>query len=117
MSENEKYQKINLQAVMDCVQPAFKPNTKIVVMQRSNGLYILLDRFNISTNSLISISLALYGIHDAFEVSSFCIFEKIGEEYKLSLEGSIYHLLQKFYDGQKLVGKVPLIYERGGYEE
>ena len=116
MSESEKYQKIDGQAVMGCVQPVFKPNTKIIVMQRSNGLYILLNKFNISTDSLISISLALYGIHNALEVSSFCIFDKIGDEYTLCLEGTIYNLLPKFYEGQELVDTTPLIIERGGHE-
>ena len=117
MSKTEKYRKVDGQAVMDCIQPVFKPNTKIIVMQRSNRLYILLNKFNISTDSLISISLALYGIHNALEVSSYCLYDKIDREYTICLEGAIYELLPKFYEGQELVDTIPLIIERGGHEE
>ena len=116
MSENEKYQKINLQAVMDALQPVFRPSVKVAVMQRANGVFILIDYFRIDTDSLISISLALFGLHDALDVSSFCIYDELHEKYHLCLEGVLYKILPKFYDGQTLVGKKPFVLERDSYE-
>ena len=109
MSDNEKYQKIDLQAVMDSLLPVFRPYVKIAVMQRSNGIFICIDEFHIDTDSLINISLALYGRHNGLDVSSFCYHNELEDKYNLSLEGSIYRLLPKYYDGQELVGKKAII--------
>ena len=108
MTENEKYQKIDLQAVLDTILPVFRPSTKVAVMQRSNGIYILTDDYAIETDQVIAISLALYGVHDALRISSFCIYEGL-EGYHLALEGSVYRLLPKFFDGNTLVGKKAFI--------
>lgn len=108
MNENEKYQKIDLQAVMDAILPAFRPKEKIAIRQQSNGIDILIDDYNIKTDILIGISLALSGIHNAFEVSSFCYYDGL-DGYHICLEGSVYKILPKYYDGQNLVGKKAVI--------
>lgn len=108
MTENEKYQKVDGQAVMDTILPVFRPTTRVVVMQRSNGIYILTDDYAIETDQVIAISLALYGVHDALRISSFCIYEGL-EGYHLALEGSVYRILPKFFDGNSLVGKKAFI--------
>jgi len=108
MSDNEKYQKIDLQAVMDAILPAFRPKDKIAIRQQSNGIYILTDNYNITTDKLIGISLALSGIHNAFEVSSFCYYDGL-DGYHICLDGSIYKMLPMYYDGQNLVGRKTFI--------
>ena len=109
MEDNEKYQKIDLQAVMDSLLPVFRPDVKIAVMQRSNSIRVFIDTFRIETDCLINISLALYGLHNGLDVSSFCLYDQIEDKYNLCLEGSIYRLLPKYYDGQNLVGKKAFI--------
>lgn len=104
MEKNEKYQKIDLQAVMDAILPVFRPTIKVAVVQRSNGIGIFIDEFRIDTDDLINISLALCGRHNSFDVSSFCIYDEV-QGCHLCLEGSVYKLLPKYYDGQNLVGK------------
>lgn len=108
MKENEKYQKIDLQAVMDAILPAFRPGTKVAVRQQSNGIDIFIGDYNVDIDILIGISLALYGLHNAMRVSSFCCYDNING-YHLCLEGSVYKILQKYYDGQNLVGKKDFI--------
>ena len=108
MTENEKYQKIDLQAVMDAILPAFRPGTKIAVRQQSNGIDIFIGDYNVDIDILIGISLALYGLHNALRISSFCIYEGL-EGYHLALEGSVYRILPKFFDGNSLVGKKTFI--------
>lgn len=110
MEKNEQYQKIDGQAVMDTILPVFRPNTRVAVMQRSNGIYLLTDDFAMDTDQVIAISLALYGVHNALRISSFCIYDRL-EGYHLALEGSVYKILPKFYDGNTLVGKKAFILE------
>jgi len=116
MSENEKYQKINLQAVMDALRAVFTPSVKVAVMQRANGVFILINYFRIDTDSLISISLALFGLHNALDVTSFCSYDGLREKYHLYLEGTVYKILPEFYDGQELVGRETFVLERDCYE-
>jgi hypothetical protein len=108
MTENEKYQKIDLQAVLDTILPVFRPSTKVAVMQRSNGIYLLTDDFAMDTDQVIAISLALYGVHNALRISSFCIYDGL-KGYHLALEGGVYKILPKFYDGNTLVEKKAFI--------
>lgn len=116
MEENEKYQKIDLQSVMDAILPVFRPTVKVAVMQRSNGIYIFIDSFDISTDSIINISLSLFGLHNAMDVSSFCYYDNLGEKYNLRLDGSVYKMLPKYYDGQNLIGHKTFILKHGHNE-
>ena len=108
MDENERYQKIDLQAVMDAILPVFRPTVKVAVMQHANGINILIDDFRIGTDDLICINLALSGRHNFFDVSSFCIYDEL-HNYHLCLEGSVYRMLPKFLDCRDLVTKKTLI--------
>ena len=109
MEDNEKYQKIDLQAVMEVLLPVFRPGVKIAAMQRSNGIFICIDEFRIDIDQIINISLALYGLHNGLGVSSFCYYDQLEDKYHLCLEGSIYKILPKYYDGKNLVGKKAFI--------
>ena len=109
MEENEKYQKIDLQAVMDAILPIFPPTVNIAVMQRANGIFVFIGRYEITTDIIINISLALYGLHNALNVSSFCYFDQLENKYQLRVDGSIYKVLPKYYDGQNLAGRKTFI--------
>ena len=114
MEDNEKYKKINLQAVMDAILPIFRPNVKVAVMQRLNGIFIFTDTFRIETDSLIGLSLVLYGTHNRLDVSSFCYYDELGDDkFNICVEGSIYSLLPKYFDGQSLARKKTFVLKHG----
>lgn len=117
MEDDVKYQKINLRAVMNNLIPMFRLDVEIAIMQRANGIYIFINEFRIETDILIAISLALYGLHNCLNVSSFRYYDEIEEnKYNLCLEGSIYRILPKYYDGKALTGKKSIILKRDNNE-
>lgn len=108
MDWNEKYQKVDLQAVMDAILPFFLPSTNVAIRQYANGIQIFTSEYRIETDRLIGINLALYGTHNGMDVSSFCIYDGI-DGYHICLEGSVYRLLPKYCDVQNFIEKKSLI--------
>ena len=93
MDEDKKYQKVDLHAIMDVIQASYFLLKNADVCQRANGVYIFTRVFEISVATLVTISLQLYGRHDAMEVNRY-----VGDgDYTLEIHGSVYFLLQKFY--------------------
>ncbi len=109
MEKKQQYPEIDMDAVMDAVLPEFRPTTKVAVQQRTCGIYIYMNCFDISIDSLISISMALYGRHNSLEVSALIVDPDLKDEYSLCLEGGVYGMLPKYYDCKKLVRKASFL--------
>lgn len=84
--------KVNIEAVQEI---ALRIDKRFMAEQRHNGLYIRHNLNQIRTDELLSLSLMLYGVHNAFTVACFA-----GEMY---LYAGVYEIQPEFIvDGEEV---------------
>ena len=96
MDEDKKYQKLDLAAILEDVQKGHPRMTNLAVRQHANFFEIYTNEYGLETDDVISISLILFGVHNALRIGP--AFGTDNYHPKgIALEGSIYHILPKYY--------------------
>ena len=96
MDESKKYQKLDLDAILEDVQKGHPKMNQLAIRQHANFFEIYTNEYRVDTDDVISISLILFGVHNALEIET-----PVGlGDYRpkgIALMGSVYHILPKYY--------------------
>ena len=105
MKENEKYQKLDLAAMLEDVQKGRSRLKNAAIRQYANFFEIFSNEYNLDTDDVISISLMLFGVHNALRIGmiSGCDDDDLKG---VILQGSVYNILPKYYvRGETVIAK------------
>ena len=68
MKENEKYQKLDLAAMLEDVQKGHSRLKNAAIRQYANFFEIFTNEYSLDTDDVISISLMLFGVHNSLRI-------------------------------------------------
>lgn len=108
MKENEKYQKLDLAAMLEDVQKGHSRMKNAAIRQYANFFEIFTNEYSLDTDDVISISLMLFGVHNAIQIRTAYGTENYSPK-GIALEGSVYHVLPKYYVKGETVGAKSLL--------
>lgn len=105
MEENKKYQKLDLAAILEDVQKGHPRMMNAAIRQYANFFEIFSNEYNLDTDDVISISLMLFGVHNALRIG---MISGCGDDglKGVILQGSVYNILPKYYvRGETVIAK------------
>lgn len=105
MEENKKYQKLDLAAILEDVQKGHSRMKNAAIRQYANFFEIFSNEYILDTDDVISISLMLFGVHNALRIGMISGCDDDGLKGVI-LQGSVYNILPKYYvRGETVIAK------------
>lgn len=105
MKENEKYQKLDLAAMLEDVQKGHPRLKNTAIRQYANFFEIFTNEYSLDTDDVISISLMLFGVHNSLRIGMVSGMDDEGMKGVI-LQGSVYYVLPKYYvKGETVIAK------------
>ena len=96
MKESEKYQRLDLAAILEDVQKGHPRLKNAAIRQYANFFEIFTNEYTLDTDDVVSISLMLFGVHNALRIG---MISGCGDDglKGVILQGSVYNILPKYY--------------------
>lgn len=117
MKESEKYQKLDLAAILEDVQKGHPRLKNAAIRQYANFFEIFTNEYSIDTDDVISISLMLFGVHNSLRIGMVSGLDDDGMKGVI-LQGSVYYILPKYYvNGETVVAEDRLFKTKTGEDE
>ena len=115
MDENKKYQKLDLDAILEDVQKGHPRMTNLAVRQYANFFEIFTNEYSLETDDVISISLILFGVHNALRIGTVSGAKDYNPK-GVTLQGSVYNILPKYYVKGETVISVERLHKSSNQE-
>ncbi len=117
MKESERYQKLDLAAILKDVQKGHPRLTNAAIRQYANFFEIFTNEYTLETDDVISISLILFGVHNSLRIGMVSGMDDDGMKGVI-LHGSVYQILPKYYvKGETVIAKTRFLKTITGKDE